>query len=257
MPAMPELRRRVWSLLERADSVAVVPARPRLQAVAVAAAIMLLAGTAGAMISGRWIVPALERSGRAFGGSVGGGGDGSNARGRARPEKARSVRRVAAAESLEPVTADAPLPALVRPEPVSAAPTGGGISRRAATAAADRGVGRAPAVATRGAVTSAQERTEVLDALIALRRDHDPLRAGALLDRYLVIHPRGALREEARVLAIEAADARGDRPRALKLALSYQADYPVGRFRQFARSHIESNGSRSPSPGVSLDGSTP
>jgi hypothetical protein len=125
------------------------------------------------------------------------------------------------------------------------------------TAAADRGVGRAPAVATRVAATSAQERTEVLDALIALRRDHDPLRAGALLDRYLVIHPRGALREEARVLAIEAADARGDRPRALKLALSYQADYPAGRFRQFARSHIESNGSRSPSPGVSLDGSAP
>jgi hypothetical protein len=244
---MPELRRRVWSSLERANAAAVVPARPRLQAVAVAAAVMLLAGTAGAMISGRWIVPALERSNRALGAGASS----------ARPEKARSVRRLAAAAGLAPATADTPLPPLARPEPAAPAPAASATPRRAVAAPADRGVVRAPASGVRASVSSAQERTEVLDALIALRRDHDPLRAGELLDRYLLVHPRGALREEARVLAIEAADARGDRTRALRLALGYQADYPAGRFRQFARSHIESNGSRSPSPSVSLDGSSP
>ena len=60
------------------------------------------------------------------------------------------------------------------------------------------------------AASVARERTEVLDALVALRREHDPVRAGTLLARYLSAHPHGALREEALVLAIEAADARGD-----------------------------------------------
>jgi hypothetical protein len=100
--------------------------------------------------------------------------------------------------------------------------------------------------AARSAAAATQERTQVLDALIALRRDHDPVRAGAMLDRYLAAHPRGALREEALVLATEAADARGDHQLAQRLARSYQADYPEGRFRQFARSHTQSNSGASP-----------
>ena len=68
------------------------------------------------------------------------------------------------------------------------------------------------------AASVARERTEVLDALVALRREHDPVRAGTLLTRYLSAHPRGALREEALVLAIEAADARGDQTGGEQLA---------------------------------------
>ena len=62
-------------------------------------------------------------------------------------------------------------------------------------------------------------------------------RAGTLLARYLSAHPRGALREEALVLAIEAADARGDRAVGEQLAHVYQGEFPAGRFLAFARSH--------------------
>ncbi len=81
----------------------------------------------------------------------------------------------------------------------------------------------------------------MLDALVALRREHDPVRAGALLARYLSAHPRGALREEALVLAIEAADARGDRAGGAQLAQVYQDEFPAGRFLPFARSHTDSH----------------
>ena len=77
----------------------------------------------------------------------------------------------------------------------------------------------------------------MLDALVALRREHDPVRAGTLLTRYLAAHPHGALREEALVLAIEAADARNDAAGAHQLARTYQAEFPAGRFLTFARSH--------------------
>src|SRR5215831_12451846 len=87
---------------------------------------------------------------------------------------------------------------------------------------------------TRSAAATA-ERTQVLDAMIALRHDHDAARAGRLLDHYLVTHPHGALREEALALAIEAATARNDGATAHRLAASYLDGYPRGRFRDFAR----------------------
>ncbi|HVT10434.1 MAG TPA: hypothetical protein VHO67_23395, partial [Polyangia bacterium] len=88
------------------------------------------------------------------------------------------------------------------------------------------------------AASPARERTQVLDALIALRRDHDPERAQALLDPYLQRSRQGALREEALVLAIEAADARSDGARAARLAHVYQDEYPGGRFAAFVASHM-------------------
>ena len=77
--------------------------------------------------------------------------------------------------------------------------------------------------------------------MIALRRDHDADRAGQLLDRYLAARPHGALREEALALAIEAADARGDRAGVSNWARTYQTDYPTGRFAGFARSHLNTH----------------
>jgi len=93
------------------------------------------------------------------------------------------------------------------------------------------------------AAAVARERTEVLDALVALRREHDPARAGTMRARYLSAHRHGALREEALALAMEAADARGDRPAARQIAQVYQCEFPAGRFLIFARSHTDGSAS--------------
>lgn len=72
----------------------------------------------------------------------------------------------------------------------------------------------------------------VLAALRALRRDHDPERARVLLEDYLGAYPEvgGALAEEARALAIEAALALRA-PDASSLAEDYLRRYPSGRYR--------------------------
>ena len=68
----------------------------------------------------------------------------------------------------------------------------------------------------------------------ALRVDHEPERAGVLLDDYLGHHPDGALLEEALALAIEAAVARHD-THAIDLAARYLQRFPSGRFAPQAR----------------------
>jgi len=73
----------------------------------------------------------------------------------------------------------------------------------------------------------------LVDAMLALRRARDFRRAGALLEDYLSKYPRGALREEAIALAVEAAAARADLARRDYWASVYLKDYPVGRFRGF------------------------
>ena len=78
------------------------------------------------------------------------------------------------------------------------------------------------------------EPTMVATAMRALRRDHDPARAGRLLDDYLARWPDGALVEEALALGIEAARARGD-ARESTLAAEYLRRFPSGRFADAAR----------------------
>jgi hypothetical protein len=73
----------------------------------------------------------------------------------------------------------------------------------------------------------------VVDAMLALRRTQDFRRAGALLEDYLTKYPRGALREEAIALAVEAAAARADLARSDYWASLYLKSYPAGRFRGF------------------------
>jgi hypothetical protein len=78
-----------------------------------------------------------------------------------------------------------------------------------------------------------EDPSQVAEAVRALRKQGDPLRAQQLLDHYLRANPRGALAEDALALSIEAAAARKD-PRAVDYARRYLARYPQGRFRSLA-----------------------
>jgi len=220
-PPDPEMKRRVWAALTRNEARAVVvPRLLRWPVVASATAVLLVAGTAGAVIARRFIGPMLHR--------------------------APQVAPIAA-----PATTPPPRKAPVRraPEPPAVAQPAVdlGVVDTAPAVRPSRGARRAAPV-ERAVVRSAaespattpspRERAEVLDAMIALRRDHDAGRAGQLLDRYLAARPHGALREEALALAIEAADARGDKSSVSRWAHVYQNDYPSGRFATFARSHL-------------------
>ena len=90
----------------------------------------------------------------------------------------------------------------------------------------------------RAHVASSEDPSRVVDAIQALRTDHDPVRAGTLLSEYLVRYPHGALTEEAVALSIEAASARHS-PGAALFAERYMRDYPNGRFRRTAEQALE------------------
>lgn len=79
----------------------------------------------------------------------------------------------------------------------------------------------------------AEDPSQVIEAIRALRSDRDPARAEALLSDHLQRYPDGALSEDALALSIEAAAARKD-PRAAQYARRYLARYPEGRFRKLA-----------------------
>jgi hypothetical protein len=78
-----------------------------------------------------------------------------------------------------------------------------------------------------------EDPSAVLEAMRALRLDHDPVRARVLLGRYLERHPGGALAEEALAMSIEAAVAHHD-PDAAVLGARYLRLYPTGPFHTLA-----------------------
>jgi hypothetical protein len=83
-----------------------------------------------------------------------------------------------------------------------------------------------------------EDPSAVVDAVEALRKQHDPDRAARLLAGYLAAHPKGALAEEALALSIEAASVRHD-PAAPDFARRYLREYPSGRFRQTAQAILD------------------
>jgi hypothetical protein len=83
-----------------------------------------------------------------------------------------------------------------------------------------------------------EDPSAVVDAIEALRKQHDPDRAAKLLAGYLAAHPKGAVTEEALALSIEAATMRHD-PAASEFARRYLREYPSGRFRQTAQAVLE------------------
>jgi len=82
-------------------------------------------------------------------------------------------------------------------------------------------------------VADDRETQAVLAGMRTLRVDHDPVRARALLARYLGRHPNGALAEEALALTIEAALAHQDDD-APGLGARYLRRYPGGPFKELA-----------------------
>jgi hypothetical protein len=206
-PSDAELRRRVWA--------AVKDGEPRgsharrwlpVRSFALAGVLLFLGGSAAAMIGRhglRWIWPGAAAP--------------APTPPAVAPRVAPPAPRAADPLPASPVAAPATAPS-TRPRPVHAAPP--------------------HAIELSPAAAATAERTQVLDAMVALRRDHDAARAGQLLDRYLTTHPRGTLREEALALAIEAASARGDAANARRLSASYLHAYPHGRFHDFARDTV-------------------
>jgi hypothetical protein len=100
----------------------------------------------------------------------------------------------------------------------------------------------APGLAVRSHAARTEGRSEdpslVVDAIRALRTDHDPRRASTLLGQYLRTYPHGALSEEAVALSIEAAAASRS-PSATTFAAQYLREYPHGRFRRTAEQALE------------------
>jgi hypothetical protein len=145
----------------------------------------------------------------------------------------------------------APAPRSVAPPP-SRTPIGARVAAVGARVA-PAGPAEAPPVAAPGprppgsrlAARPRPSRGEDPSALVqavgALRREHDPARAARLLDSYLRAYPRGALAEEALALKIEAAAALQS-PRAALFARRYLRSYPNGRFRQAARQALAAAG---------------
>ena len=224
----PGLRRKVWASLQQTSIASPVRARfsaLRAMLVGVGVGLLLFTATAAATIGGRKLAARIERlwAPRARVGDA-----------PTRLERTKTVR-VADAPSAPAEEAFAPIgeanvseTALEQPQgrmPASAAPAGHGAARAS----------RAAAVAAE----TSRERAQVWEALVALRRDHDANRAAALLNHDLETNRHSVLRQEALALAIEAADSRGDRAGAAQLARTYADEFPAGRFKAFAQSHLD------------------
>ncbi len=227
----PLLKRRVWAALQ--ESSIASPVRQRssmLRVLVVGVGLVAFTATAAATIGGRRIAARLEK----FLAPLGGAGVGAT---QPRSERSKSVRVVAEAERAPGVET---VPEVAASDPAAKAdsrmPPAGPL---AAAHSALRPSRTVPVVAE-----TTRERAQVWEALVALRRDHDPSRAAALLNHELEANPHGVLRQEALVLAIEAADARGDRAGAESFARAYEREFPSGRFRQLAQRYLDEKNAR-------------
>jgi hypothetical protein len=133
--------------------------------------------------------------------------------------RGRGHRAEASLAEAAPPAGEMPAPpATLAPGPVAAAlrdPPASPRQRRMAVAAAP------------------EETSDVLDAMRALRKDRNPVRARVLLARYLDRHPAGTLAEEALAMSIEAAVAHHDAD-AAALGARYLRLYPTGPFHALA-----------------------
>jgi hypothetical protein len=180
-----------------------------------AAVVLLISGSAAAAIGHHFAAPGTGF----FGLSV------ARSATATRPERAPSAPRPAATapESAEQNH--------VTPDPTPSAALGSAVAPNAALASATRSPARARP-------ESAQDASNVVEAIQALRGGRDPARAQSLLDDYLKTHPHGALSGDALALSIEAASARND-PSAADYARRYLAAFPKGKYRDLANRALE------------------
>src|SRR4051794_10365937 len=164
----PLLKRRVWAALQ--ESTMASPARQRssmLRVLVVGVGLVAFTATAAATISGRRIAARLEK----FLGTHVGAGAGAT---QPRSERTKPVRVVAEAPSAPDVEA---LPEVTAPEgPVKAQ------TRTPVAASGPAHVALRPSRPVPLAADATRERAQVWEALVALRRDHDPNRAAGLLN---------------------------------------------------------------------------
>ena len=219
-PPLPEMKRRVWARLAEARSTGVAARTPshfvvwRRSAV-VTLLLVLSTATAGAVI-GRRVMS--RRSTRSV----------SRDQAALVPQPAarqRAQRQPAVIDDLSP-------PSENEPAADGAVPI---ETRHRASVHSTHGADRSALErsVSRSVVDEQAAHQLLVDAMLALRRARDFARAGALLEQYLTKYPRGALREEAIALAVEAAAARTDFARRDYWAAVYLKDYPTGRFRAF------------------------
>ena len=144
-----DLKRRVWAeVQEICVNASVEPHHARVKAFALGIVVVASAATAGAAIGGRWIAPRVNRTFVSA----------ATTPAEAQPHRHKgkgTIRRIA--DAWEPSELAAPAPATAA-EPVAAS---SGTEMRAPTRAARH-----------AGTPVAEGRTEVLDALVALRRDH-------------------------------------------------------------------------------------
>lgn len=124
--------------------------------------------------------------------------------------------------------------ALARPHPPAPASSEPVETAAAPAAPAPRTAGRRVAAKSSKPTSPASDAALVHRAVKELRGGGDPEHARRLLEQYRTENPSGELAEEALVLSIEAAVAKGD-PDAKRLARQYLAKYPNGRFVGAAR----------------------
>jgi cytoskeletal protein RodZ len=165
----------------------------------------------------------------------------------------RATPPTAATEPTPPTAATAPIEPAAATEPTAAtapvatppAPSHAPARVVRIAASAPRPAQRAtpPVAPSRPVVAAAADRESdearlVADAVRALRHEHDPARAAALLQRYLDRYPDGVAAEDALALALEATIGR-DPPHAVGFATRYLARYPSGRWSALARRALE------------------
>jgi|SRR4051794_30063509 len=226
----PLMKRRVWAALQESTIASPVRQRSSMLRVLVIGVglVAFTTATAAATIGPRRIAAQIEKF---LGSRVGGGAT------QPRSERTKPVR----------VVAEAPKAPDVEMPPEIAAPEAPVKAESRTSVAASPPVARNALRTSRPvplAAETTRERAKVWEALVALRRDHDPNRAAALLSHELEANPHGVLRQEALVLAIEAADAHGDRRGAEGFARAYQREFPSGRFKQLAQRYLDEKNAR-------------
>lgn len=186
---------------------------------AVALSVLLLAGATLAATAGHDF---LARGLRRLAGSAAERTPVSEARG----------TREAASPPPAPPEVEAPPAIVAEPSP---SPTEAKVALPAAAPAR----GHVPRAIEHARVAKGEDPSKVVAAICALRSEHDPVHARALLSAYLQQYPNGALSEEALALSIEAATALHDAS-AATFAARYLRAYPRGRFRRTAEQALRS-----------------